>query len=222
MSLPSSLLPPQQGTNSIRDIYNAKSSPEVQSSHYVKATVRPGSNAFAWAFIAQLESYELNGEHVGAYIKANRYGNAPVWGGCFEVQDATGIGALWGLEVDALSVGAPSGSEVRRGIGVVLGTAPVPNAARAHFYAAYDVVPLGFQPSAATLETAYHVGMPCENALAAPPGSWITLDRDKMIGLMFDETTGWLHMGIKGNPAFQFHMGTGEMRSRGRVIATAA
>lgn len=221
-------LPPQHGDKRAREL-KEPTGPQVQSLIYNFATVKPGSNVYGWASINRIDVYESVGEHVAGYDKAYRFGVAPTWGRCIEVRDWSGNGPLWGLEIDVLSKGRDT-VHGRRGLGIVLGRNEVGDD-RPHYDYGIDVLPIGMDPDEATLGTAYNASVPCENVLSGPPGSWITLDRDKAIGIVFDEQTGWVLYGMKskiGSPldrmqaVLAIQVQTGEVMSFGRRIVGPA
>lgn len=218
-------IPPQHGVVNEREI--KADSLQIQSCRYDYGVVKPGSNAYGWVSINRIDVYETAGEHVAGYDKAYRWGTAPTWGRCIEVRDFSGKGALWGLEIDVLSKGRSA--DCRRGMGIVFGRNE-PGDERPHYDFGVDLLPNGFNLDEATLGTAFHASVPCENIVAGPAGSWATFDgRDKNIGFVFTPQ-GFCCFGMKtkmGNPpdfrkaALAIQVETGEVLSFGRQIIGA-
>ncbi len=94
---------------------------------YTHVTTDPDTRSFEWANLTILNNRSNCGSNVAFYGQANKFGNGPTWGGVFEVQDMAGTGALWGVEIDAVTNG-PSrfdrvGGGDRTGLGIVVGRA---------------------------------------------------------------------------------------------------
>lgn len=214
--LPSSILPPQLGWKNERVILSSIT--EVQSSAFVKGIVPKETKAWGWAATIQLENYSDSGEHVGTYTKANRYGKSHMWAGCFEAQDATGQGALWGLEVDVMSTGRAKEDSLRTGLGIIYGRST--GSERAIIDYGLRILPFNHDASKAALRYGVKIDGECEVAsISVPAGSWITFDRDCALGITFDEQTGFIHYGLKGQPpALSIQVQTGEILSKGRQI----
>ena len=94
---------------------------------YTHVDTERDTQSLEWASLTILNNRSDYGANVAVYGQANKYANGSTWGGVIEAQDATGTGALWGLEVDAFTRGpskfAERGGGDRVGLGVVVGRA---------------------------------------------------------------------------------------------------
>lgn len=68
------------------------------------------------------DAFQGSGSSVAGYFTGNKFGKGAAFGLVAEVQDVLGVGPLWGLEVDAFSIGSTyPDTWLRRGLGVVVG-----------------------------------------------------------------------------------------------------
>lgn len=68
------------------------------------------------------DTFLAKGSSVAGYFTANKFGTGAGFGLVAEVEDVTGVGPLWGMEIDAFSIGEHyPDTWLRRGLGVVIG-----------------------------------------------------------------------------------------------------
>ena len=101
--------------------------PVVIPTLYTHLTTEPNSRSFEWANLTNLNNRSNYGENVASYSQANKFAEGTSWAGVFEIQDSTGSGGFYGVEIDAFTQGPSafpgSRNGDRIGLGIVLGRA---------------------------------------------------------------------------------------------------
>ncbi len=227
---PPGTLPPQPATTLVRIAPSSNGDPPALAANLYALTVVPQSPRYwEWNGIFAVRSYADYGEHVALYAKAHRYGNGPLFGAVIELNDRGGPGPSWALEVDAM-VPTPTPSGPRTGIGIVVGRSresvyrDPTDTARGRLDYGIRLLPNYYDGPYVDVDYGLKIDIPCASAcISIPPNTWVTLDGGGSVGYTFNDRDGWLHFGIKGKePALSIQMETGEIRSRGRVIAGSA
>lgn len=153
--------------------------------------LQPSKDARAFNVTAQ---QHMRDDTVSAiYGTTNKYNDGPAFGGVFEVEDTTGRGPLWGVEIDTMSIGPDhpenGGKGLRRGLGVVVGVnqgRQVPTVigygiALLPFYRDRDWVSVNF---------GLHIGVHSNvAAIAIPAGDRIALEESGMIAFRYNPAT---------------------------------
>lgn len=208
---------PVSGTQHIRTA-GAGPAGSIDATLFVGTLVTAGSKAHEWNAIFSLQNYSAFGDNCGYYAKADKYSDGATWGGCIEVQDTTGRGPVWGLEIDMMTK-PDAGQRNRWGVGLVIGrNADVGPAA--YVDKGFAVVPFGFKPDTALVGVGMSVEVPARSAaIAVLPGQKIMLDGPEgAITVRFDPVTGFIEFALADKPVFQFQMGTGAFYILGKRV----
>jgi hypothetical protein len=189
---------------------------------YTHLTTEQDTQSLEWASLTILNNRSDYGANVAVYGQANKYANGPTWGGVIEAQDATGTGALWGLEVDAFTNGpsrfAERGGGDRVGLGVVVGRAYGRGTTATVDYGMW-LLPNSLRDSEADVNFGIMVSTQCRYACyAMRGGNKLAWEESAQIASKFDPATGrWgLYNGDK--PVFEVNVETGELSIKGRRV----
>lgn len=200
----------------------------IRAGRTIRGIVRRGARSFGWLVLNFLLVEDDEGEHAAGYDKTYKTGAADAWSRVMELRDFLGRGTLNGAEIDLFSRGREPDGKPRRGLFLVFGKADPTDPDTPFFDLGLHYVPNGFDPSQAFVETLHDSRLlPGLIFAALRPGTWITFDRDKNIGIVFDENTGWILYGMRskiGSPldrtkaALAIQVETGQVMSFGRTI----
>jgi hypothetical protein len=189
---------------------------------YTQVTTDENTQSYEWANLTILNNYSKYGANVAVYSQANKRGNGPTWGGVIEAQDATGRGAVWGLEVDAFTTGASTfdqtGGGDRIGLGIVVGRAFNQGPKATVDYGLW-VLPNGLDRATADVNFGVMVSTDCRYAcFAMPAGNKIAWEESAQIASKLDPNTGrWgLYNGDKA--VFEVDVATGQLYVGGRAV----
>jgi len=189
---------------------------------YTHVTTAPDTQSFEWANLTILNNQAAAGANVAVYAQANKSGNGATWGGVMEVQDSTGTGPLWGLEVDAFTTG-PSAFEARGGgdrigIGVIAGRAGSRGPRATLDYGVW-VLPEGLDDAQADVNFGMMVSTQCRYAcFAMRAGNKFAWEESATIASKYDPETGLWGLFNGDRPMFQVNVYTGELRLGGRRV----
>lgn len=136
------------------------------------------------------DTFMAEGTAVAGYFTTNRYSTGPAFGLLAEVQDVTGRGELWAMEIDAFSRGPDGtpGSGLRRGLGVVLGV----NQGKGEATIGYGIDVLCFFRDCGRVRVHYglHIGVPADvAAIAVQAGERVALEESGRIAIRFNPKT---------------------------------
>ena len=194
----------------------------VQPALYTHVTTQPTSQSFEWASLTVLNNPANGGANVATYSQALKTGRGTTWAGVLEVQDATGHGGFFGLEIDAYTTGPspyPGSMEGDRiGIGIILGRA-FNTGPKATIDYGVLVAPAGLDDAHADVNFGMMVWAQCRFAcFAMRAGNKIAYEESGAVASKFDPETGrWgLYNGDK--PLFEVDVATGELRVNGRPV----
>jgi hypothetical protein len=189
---------------------------------YTHVTTQQDTQSLEWASLTILNNRSDYGANVAIYGQANKYASGPTWGGVIEAQDATGHGALWGLEVDAFTSGpskfAERGGGDRIGLGIVVGRAYGRGPTATVDYGMW-LLPNALRDSEADVNFGIMVSTQCRYACyAMRGGNKLAWEESAQIASKFDPATGrWgLYNGDK--PVFEVNVQTGELSINGRRV----
>ena len=189
---------------------------------YTHTTTSPGTQSSEWANLTILNNHANAGSDVAIYGQANKFGNGATWGGVFELQDATGAGGLWGLEVDAFTSG-PSQFDIvgggdRVGLGVVVGRAYNEGPKATVDYGVW-ILPNGVRQSEADVNFGVMVSTDCRYACYAMRGNnKFAWEESAKVASKFDPSTGLWGLYNGDTPVFQVNVATGELYVNGRAV----
>jgi len=196
--------------------------PEVVPALYTHVTTNPDSRTYEWASLTLLSNPSNYGANVASYSQARKTGRGTTWAGVMEVEDTTGLGGMWGLEIDAFTTGPspyPGSMEGdRTGLGIVVGRA-FNRGPKATLDYGVIVVPSQFSDDEADVNFGMMVWAQCRFACyAMRAGNKFAYEESGSIASKFDAQTGrWgLYNGDK--PLFEVDVGTGELRVNGRAV----
>jgi hypothetical protein len=189
---------------------------------YTHVTTDPGTRSLEWANLTILNNHAAAGSNVAVYGQANKHGNGATWGGVMEVQDATGTGPVWGLEVDAFTTGPSTfdqrGGGERIGVGVVAGRA-FGNGPRATLDYGLWLLPNRLDDTEADVNYGVMVSTQCRYAcFAMRGGNKLAWEESATIASKFDPETGLWGLFNGDQPVFQVNVNTGELRIGGRRV----
>jgi hypothetical protein len=196
--------------------------PNVQPAVYTHVTTHPASQTFEWANLTILNNPADAGANVASYSQALKTGRGTTWAGVLEVQDGTGRGGFFGLEIDAYTSGpspAPGSMDGDRiGLGIILGRA-FKTGGKATVDYGIMIAPAGLDDNEADVNFGMMVWSQCRFAcFAMRAGNKIAYEESGAIASKFDPHTGrWgLYNGDK--PLFEVDVATGELRVNGRPV----
>lgn len=196
--------------------------PNVLPGLYTHVTTHPTSESFEWANLTILNNPSDQGANVASYSQALKTGRGTTWAGVLEVQDATGRGGFFGLEIDAYTSGpSPTPGSMdgdRIGLGIILGRAFNTGPKATVDYGIF-ISPAGLDDREADVNFGMMVWAQCRFAcFAMRAGNKIAYEESGAIASKFDAQTGrWgLYNGDK--PLFEVDVATGELRVNGRAV----
>jgi hypothetical protein len=196
--------------------------PNVQPALYTHVTTHPASQTFEWANLPILNNPADAGANVASYSQALKTGRGTTWAGVLEVQDGTGRGGFFGLEIDAYTSGpSPTPGSMdgdRIGLGIILGRA-FKTGGKATVDYGIMIAPAGLDDNEADVNFGMMVWSQCRFAcFAMRAGNKIAYEESGAIASKFDPATGrWgLYNGDK--PLFEVDVATGELRVNGRPV----
>ena len=189
---------------------------------YTHVTTDRDTASLEWANLTILNNHASNGYNVAVYGQANKYGNGPTWGGVMEAQDATGTGALWGLEIDAFTTGPSrfdqTGGGDRIGLGIVLGRA-FGKGPRATVDYGVWVLPNALRDDEADVNFGVMVSAQCRYAcFAMRAGNKLAWEESAQIASKYDPATGRWGLYQGEQPVFEVDVQSGEIRIKGRPV----
>ena len=189
---------------------------------YTHVTTDPNSRTLEWANLSILNNRSNYGENVAAYAQANKLAHGTSWAGVFEVQDSTGTGGFYGVEIDAFTQGPSTfpGSQDgdRVGLGIVLGRSGYVGPKATIDYGIL-LAPVGLDDTQADVNFGVMVFAQCRYACyGMRAGNKMAWEESAQIASKFDAQTGrWgLYNGDK--PLFEVDVTTGELRVNGRPV----
>jgi hypothetical protein len=196
--------------------------PNVQPAVYTHVTTHPTSQTFEWANLTILNNPADGGANVASYSQALKTGRGTTWAGVLEVQDGTGRGGFFGLEIDAYTSGpspAPGSMDGDRiGLGIILGRAFKTGPKATVDYGVF-IAPAALDDNEADVNFGMMVWSHCRFAcFAMRAGNKIAYEESGAIASKFDPHTGrWgLYNGDK--PLFEVDVASGELRVNGRPV----
>jgi hypothetical protein len=197
--------------------------PNVTPALYTHVTTDQSSRTLEWANLSILNNRSDFGENVAIYGQANKTGSGTTWAGVMELQDLTGSGGFFGLEIDALTTG-PSpipGSQNgdRIGLGIILGRAGHTGPKATIDYGVF-VAPIGLRESEADVNFGMMVFAQCRFACyAMRAGNKLAWEESAQIASKFDPETGRWGLFHGEKPVFEVDVNTGELRVNGRPVS---
>ena len=197
--------------------------PNVAPALYTHVTTDPSSRTYEWASLSILNNRSDFGENVATYGQANKRGAGTTWAGVMELQDFTGSGGFFGLEIDALTTGASpipgSRNGDRIGLGIILGRAGHTGPKATIDYGVF-VAPLGLRDSEADLNFGMMVFAQCRYACyAMRAGNKLAWEESAQIASKFDPDTGRWGLFHGDKPVFEVDVNSGELRVNGRPVS---
>jgi hypothetical protein len=197
-------------------------SPDVVPTLYTHLTTDPNSRTLEWANLSILNNYSAYGANVASYGQANKFAQGTSWAGVFEIQDHTGTGGFYGVEIDAFTQGASAspGSQQgdRVGLGIVLGRAGYTGPKATIDYGVL-IAPVGLDDSQADVNYGMMVWSQCRFACyAMRAGNKMAWEESAQIASKFDPQTGRWGLFNGDKPLFEVDVTTGELRVNGRPV----
>ncbi len=197
-------------------------SSQVVPAFYTHVTTRNDTKTYEWASLTILSNRSDFGANVASYSQALKTGRGTTWGAINEIQDSTGRGGFFGLEVDAVTTGpsprsGPMGGD-RIGVGIFVGRAFNFGPKATVDYGIF-IAPTGLRDQEADLNFGMMVWAQCQFAcFAMRAGNKIAFEESGVIVNKFDPGTGrWgLHNGER--PLFEVDVATGELLVNGKPI----
>ena len=198
------------------------SDPLVIPTLYTHLTTDPESRSFEWASLTILNNRSNYGEDVASYSQANKFAEGTSWAGVFEVQDLTGIGGFYGVEIDAFTQGPSAfpGSRGgdRIGLGIVLGRAGY-TGPKATIDYGIMLAPTRLDNTEADVNFGVMVFAQCRYACyAMRAGNKLAWEESAQIASKFDPATGRWGLFNGDRPLFEVDVTTGELRVNGRSV----
>ena len=189
---------------------------------YTHLTTQPDSRAYEWASLTILNNRSNFGQDVASYSQANKFAQGTSWAGVFEVQDTTGKGGFYGVEIDAFTQGPsafPGSQEGDRvGLGVVLGRAGY-TGPKATIDYGIMIAPAGFDDTQADVNFGVMVWSQCRFACyGMRAGNKVAWEETARIASKFDPATGRWGLFNGDTPLFEVDVNTGELRVNGRPV----
>ena len=190
---------------------------------YTHVTTDRNTRSLEWANLTILNNRSDYGANVAVYGQAIKEGSGPTWGGVFELQDTTGSGAVWGLEIDAFTSGPSrfdqTGGGDRIGLGIVLGRA-LDRGPKATIDYGVWVLPNMLDPREADVNFGVMISADCRYAcFAMRAGNKIAWEESAQIASKYDPETGTWGLYNGDKPVLQINMATGELMINGRPVA---
>ena len=189
---------------------------------YTHLTTDPTSHTLEWANLSILNNRSDFGENVAVYGQANKLAHGTSWAGVFELQDHTGTGGFYGVEIDAFTQGpsAVPGSQHgdRIAMGIVLGRAGYTGPKATIDYGVL-IAPVGLDDSEADVNFGMMVWSQCRFACyAMRAGNKMAWEESAQIASKFDPQTGRWGLFNGDKPLFEVDVATGELRVNGRPV----
>ena len=203
----------------------AEGVPNVIPAHYTHVTTQPTSKSYEWANLTILNNPSDFGANVASYSQALKTGRGTTWAAVHEVQDATGRGGFFGLEIDAYTTGpSPSPGSMegdRIALGIILGRAFNTGPKATVDYGVF-IAPAGLKDSEADVNFGMMVWAQCRFAcFAMRAGNKIAYEESAAIATKFDPHTGRWGLFNGDKPLFEVDVGTGELRVNGRPVTVS-
>ena len=197
-------------------------SPVVIPTLYTHLTTDPESRTYEWAGLTILNNYSNYGNNVATYAQANKLARGTSWAGVFEVQDSTGAGGFYGVEIDAFTQGPsayPGSREGDRiGLGIILGRAGNVGPKATLDYGIL-LAPMGLDDTQADVNFGMMVWSQCRYACyAMRAGNKLAWEESAQIASKFDPATGRWGLFNGDKPLFEVDVATGELRVNGRPV----
>lgn len=196
--------------------------PRVVPTLYTHLTTDPAARTYEWANLAILKNYSNYGANVAMYGQAHKFGRGTSWAGVLELQDATGKGGFYALEIDAFTTGAspvPGSQEGDRvGLGIVIGRA-FNTGPKATIDYGVMIAPQAYDTREADVNFGMMVFADCRYACyAMRAGNKIAYEESAAIASKYDPQTGRWGLFNGDRPLFEVDVNTGELRINGRAV----
>ncbi len=200
----------------------AGGSPIVVPAFYTHVTTDPNSRTLEWANLSILNNRSNYGENVATYAQANKFAQGTSWAGVFEIQDSTGNGGFYGIEIDAFTQGASVSPGSRQGdrvaMGIILGRAGYTGPKATIDYGVF-IAPVGLDDSEADVNFGMMVWSQCRYACyAMRAGNKMAWEESAQIASKYDPQTGRWGLFNGDKPLFEVDVTTGELRVNGRPV----
>jgi hypothetical protein len=197
-------------------------SPVVIPTLYTHLTTDTESKTFEWAGLTILNNHSNYGNNVATYAQANKFARGTSWAGVFEVQDSTGTGGFYGVEIDAFTQGPsayPGSREGDRiGLGIILGRAGNVGPKATLDYGVL-LAPMGLDDTQADVNFGVMVWSQCRYACyAMRAGNKLAWEESAQIASKFDPATGRWGLFNGDKPLLEVDVTTGELRVNGRPV----
>lgn len=189
---------------------------------YTHLTTDPESRTLEWANLSILNNRSNYGENVATYAQANKLAHGTSWAGVFEIQDSTGKGGFYGVEIDAFTTGpspVPGSQEGDRiGLGIILGRAGNTGPKSTTDYGIF-IAPVGLDDNQADVNFGMMVWAQCRYACyGMRAGNKFAWEEAAQIASKFDPQTGRWGLFNGDRPLFEVDVTTGELRVNGRPV----
>ncbi len=196
--------------------------PNVAPAMYTHVTTQPTTKSLEWASLTILNNPSDYGSNVASYSQALKTGRGTTWAAVHEVQDATGRGGFFGLEIDAYTSGpspAPGSMDGDRiGLGIILGRAFNSGPKATVDYGIF-IAPAGLKDAEADVNFGVMVWSQCRFAcFAMRAGNKIAYEESGSVATKFDPNTGRWGLFNGDKPLFEVDIATGELRVNGRPV----
>ena len=196
--------------------------PNVAPAVYTHVTTQPTSRTLEWANLTVLNNPSDHGANVASYSQAQKTGLGTTWAGVMEVQDATGRGGFFGLEIDAFTTGpSPSPGSMegdRIGLGIIVGRA-FNTGPKATVDYGVLIAPVALKDEDVDVNFGMMVWAQCRFACyAMRAGNKIAYEESGAIASKFDPQTGRWGLYNGDAPLFEVDVATGELRVNGRAV----
>ena len=196
--------------------------PNVVPALYTHVTTQPTSKSLEWANLTILNNPSDFGANVASYSQTLKTGRGISWAAVHEVQDATGYGGFFGLEIDAFTSGpSPTPGSMngdRIGLGIILGRA-FNTGPKATVDYGVLIAPAGLKDTEADVNFGMMVWAQCRFAcFAMRAGNKIAYEESGAIATKFDPDTGRWGLFHGDKPLFEVDVATGELRVNGRLV----
>jgi hypothetical protein len=189
---------------------------------YTHVTTDRNSQSLEWANLTILNNRSDHGSNVALYGQANKEGTGPTWAGVLELQDTTGTGAVWGLEIDAFTHGPSRFDQVgggdRIGLGIVVGRARDIGPKATIDYGVW-LLPNMLDDREADVNFGVMVSAQCRYAcFAMRAGNKFAWEESAQIASKYDPDTGTWGLYNGDKPVLQINVATGELMINGRPV----
>jgi hypothetical protein len=189
---------------------------------YTHLTTDPESRTFEWANLNILNNRSNYGENVAVYAQANKFAHGTSWAGVFELQDSTGTGGFYGVEIDAFTQGPsdfPGSREGDRiGLGIIMGRSGY-SGPKATIDYGILLAPVWFDNTQADVNFGVMVLSQCRYACyAMRAGNKLAWEESAQIASKYDPNTGRWGLFNGDKPLFEVDVTTGELRVNGRPV----